>query len=75
MHMPKGPDGVKRPADINQLAKMITDIATGEVEDKPSPTPKRAEGGKKGGAARATALPPERRKEISTKAAKARWGN
>ena len=31
-------------------------------------------GGLKGGPARAAALTPERRKEISTKATKARWG-
>jgi len=28
--MPKGPQGQKRPADMNQLAKAIVDIATGE---------------------------------------------
>jgi hypothetical protein len=32
-------------------------------------------GGLKGGKARAAALTPERRKEIASKAAKARWGN
>jgi hypothetical protein len=31
--MPKGPKGQKRPADINQLAKAIVDIATGDTED------------------------------------------
>jgi hypothetical protein len=31
-------------------------------------------GGLKGGKARAAALTPERRKEIASKAAKARWG-
>ena len=31
-------------------------------------------GGLKGGKARATALSPERRKQIAQKAAKARWG-
>lgn len=25
----------KRPRDVNQLAKLIVDISTGEVEDKP----------------------------------------
>jgi len=32
------PDHRKRPRDLNQLGKMIVDIATGEVEDRP-PTP------------------------------------
>ena len=30
--MPKGPKGQKRPADMNQLAEAIVDIATGEVD-------------------------------------------
>jgi hypothetical protein len=36
--MPKGPKGQKRPRDANQLAKLIVDIATGQVEDR-EPTP------------------------------------
>ncbi len=32
--------GTKRPRDTNQLAKMIADIATGEVEDVAPPTGK-----------------------------------
>jgi hypothetical protein len=31
---PTGPKGEKRPRDPNQLAKLIVDIATGEVEDR-----------------------------------------
>jgi hypothetical protein len=31
--MPRGPKGQKRPRDPNQLAKLIADIATGQVED------------------------------------------
>ena len=52
----------KRPRDPNQLAKMIVDIATGEVEDtvseeKRHPKPKRGQlGGLKGGKARASSL-------------------
>jgi hypothetical protein len=53
------PKGAKRPRDSAQLAKLIVDIATGEVEDRES-TPEE-EGkdpatvalGKKGGEARA----------------------
>lgn len=69
----------KRPRDPNQLAKMIVDIATGELGDtvseekrKPSPRQGRS-GGLKGGKARATALTPERRRRIAIKAAQARW--
>jgi hypothetical protein len=32
--MPRGPRGEKRPRDPNQLAKLIVDIATGQVEDR-----------------------------------------
>ena len=32
--MPIGPKGQKRPRDPNQLAKLIVDIATGQVEDR-----------------------------------------
>ena len=57
-----------RPADVNQLGKLITDIAVGEVEDA-EPKSNRARGGR----ARAAAMTPEQRKEIATKAASARW--
>ncbi len=36
--MPTGPKGEKRPRDTNQLAKLMVDILTGEVEDR-EPTP------------------------------------
>ncbi len=69
----------KRPRDPAQLAKLMIDIATGEVEDR-APTPEE-EGkdpaavalGKKGGAGRARKISPERRAEIAKKAAKKRW--
>jgi hypothetical protein len=72
----------KRPADVNQLAKLIVDIATGEESESliDPDTGKNAAavalgrlGGKKGGAARAASLTSERRKDIATKAAKKRW--
>jgi hypothetical protein len=69
----------KRPRDPAQLAKMIVDIATGEIEDRP-PTPEEqgkdpaaAAMGKKGGAARAKSMSAEQRAEIASKAAKSRW--
>jgi hypothetical protein len=69
----------KRPRDPNQLGKLIVDIASGEVEDRP-PTPEE-EGkdaaavalGRKGGAARSTKITAERRKQIARRAAQKRW--
>lgn len=68
----------KRPRDPNQLAKMIVDQATGNVQ--PTAEIRRemarllgSRGGQKGGPARARALSPERRAEIGRKAAAARW--
>lgn len=64
----------KRPRDPNQLAALITGIATGEIEDT---SPKIAEGqrkgGLKGGKARAESLTAAERKAIAKKGAKARW--
>jgi hypothetical protein len=69
----------KRPRDPNQLGKLIIDIATGQVEDRP-PTPEErgkdpaaVAMGKKGGLRRSETLTKERRKQIATKAAKTRW--
>jgi hypothetical protein len=69
----------KRPRDPAQLAKLIVDIATGEVEDR-EPTPEEqgkdpvaAVLGRKGGKARAEIMSPERRAEIARKAAQKRW--
>lgn len=74
--MPKRSSKPKRPRDPNQLARLITDIATGEaVEAKES---KRAIagriGGKKGGVSRMAALTEIQRKELAKKAANKRWG-
>ena len=65
----------KRPGDINELAKSIIDIATGEKPEPPeSGLAKRARaGGVKGGPARAAVLAPEQRSEIARAAAEARW--
>lgn len=62
----------KRPRDPNQLAKLIVDIATGEVERDKVPS-KRAAGGHKGGPARATKLTAIQRRDIARIAARARW--
>ncbi len=68
----------KRPRDPNQLAKLIVDIATGEVEDtvsesKRHPPSRGRAGGLKGGESRAKSLTPEQRRKIAVKAAQARW--
>jgi hypothetical protein len=59
----------KRPADVNQLAKRIVDLATGMAEEEPAPDPKAVQRGK----ARAAKLTAEKRSEIARKAAEARW--
>jgi hypothetical protein len=71
--MPNKP--LKRPRDPAQLAKLMIDIASGEVEEPTeSGFAKRAKaGGAKGGPARAAALTPEQRSEIARAAAAARW--
>lgn len=70
-------DMPKRPRDPNQLAKMIVDIATGEIDDtvsesKKKPSAKR-KAGLKGGRTRAEKLTKERRTAIARGAARARW--
>lgn len=73
--MPKGPQGQKRPGDVIGAAIHVAKIATGEVEDDTGPgQDHHREGGKRGGAARASALTPEQRSEIARKAAAKRWG-
>lgn len=74
--MPRGPKGEKRPADVIGAAIMVAKIATGEIEetiedDGKDPAAKAL--GKKGGAARAKSMTPERRAEIAKKAADKRW--
>lgn len=68
----------KRPKDPNQLAKMIIDIGSGEIQNdgdselSPMAALGRV-GGQKGGKARADNLSAERRAEIAQQAAAARW--
>jgi hypothetical protein len=69
----------KRPRDLNQMAKLVVDIASGEAEDtvsnaKRQPNESRGKaGGLRGGHARAATLTPERRSQIAQKAAATRW--
>jgi hypothetical protein len=76
--MPKGPRGEQRPADVIGAAVKVMRIATGEETeelDAPAPgkDPAAVAMGRKGGAARAAAMTPERRAEIARKAAARRW--
>ena len=58
-----------RPRDLNQLAKRIVDLTTGEAtEDEQEPTPEQ-ERASKGGQERAQKLTPEERSAIARKAA------
>ncbi len=75
--MPTGPKGQKRPADMIGNAIMVAKIATGEIEEAAPPDngkdPAAVSMGKRGGAARAKSMTPERRAEIAKKAAAKRW--
>lgn len=74
--MPRGPKGEKRPADVISNAVKVMRIATGEEADTvpDDGKDKAAQAlGRKGGAARAKAMTPERRAEIARAAAAKRW--
>jgi hypothetical protein len=74
---------LKRPRDPAQLAKLMIDIASGEVSDRPQTPEEQGKsanaiargkvGGAKGGAARSAKLTPEQRAEIARVAAQTRW--
>jgi hypothetical protein len=79
--MPKR--SIKRPRDMNQLAKYIVDVATGnapksdepDAEDKnPAAVALGRLGGLKGGKARAKKLSKKKLSAIGKKGARARWG-
>ena len=71
----------KRPRDINERAKLIVAVVTGDKElPEKQPSNKNPHavalgklGGIKGGKARSENLSDERKKEIARNAAKARW--
>jgi hypothetical protein len=70
----------KRPRDVNALAKLIADMATGQTElpktdegKDPAAVALGRKGGLKGGIARARTLTSKRRSEIAKKAATTRW--
>jgi hypothetical protein len=72
----------KRPRDVNQLAKYIVDMSTGEIPKEEMPLEREKNpaavalgrlGASKGGKARAQKLSDAARSEIARKAAEARW--
>ncbi len=65
-----------RPRDPVQLGKLMVDIMTGQVPDAvdDGKDAGAAAMGRKGAAARAAGMTPERRAEIARKAATKRWG-
>jgi hypothetical protein len=75
-HMPIGPKGQKRPADVISNAVKVMRIATGEEDETLTEDGKNKAAvtlGRLGGKARADRLGPRKRKQIATVAAKARW--
>jgi hypothetical protein len=71
----------KRPRDFSQAAKLIVDIASGQVEDR-EPTPEErgvdpaaSAMGRKGGNARASKMNAQERRRIAVDAANVRWQN
>jgi hypothetical protein len=76
--MPRGPKGERRPADVIGNAVHVMRVLTGEIadaapDDGKDPAAKAL--GRKGGAARAAKMTPERRLEIARNAAEKRWKN
>ena len=74
--MPTGPKGQKRPADVISNAVHVMRVLTGEADDDAPDDGKDKAAqsmGRKGGAARAASMTPERRAEIAKAAAAKRW--
>ncbi len=75
----------KRPRDFSQAAKLVIDIASGQVTDReltpeeqgkdPAAVALGKRGGLKGGLARAAKMTKAQRSESARKAAKSRWGH
>jgi hypothetical protein len=70
----------KLPADPSKRAKLIGDLATGQIKNENSDEGKNIHavelgklGGRKGGLTRAANLSKKRRSEIAKKAAEKRW--
>lgn len=72
----------KRPRDVNALAKLIADVATGQAElpktedgKDPAAVALGRKGGLVGGRARAASMTAKQRSEIAKNAAKKRWAS
>ncbi len=72
----------KRPRDPSQLAKLMTDIASGEVDDAsphgnsdPAAIKRGRAGGLKGGLVRSKSMTANDRSAAAKKAALKRWGS
>ena len=76
-HMPKGPKGQKRPADVIGNAVHVMRITTGESDEsgqtQDGKSTAAVELGRKGGKARARSLTAKERADIAKKAARKRW--
>jgi hypothetical protein len=76
--MPGMAKTTKRPRDPNQLAKLVVDVAAGDVIERENPASSEAailgrRGGLKGGTARAEAMTPRQRSAVARQVALARW--
>jgi hypothetical protein len=73
--MPKRSRRKKLPADANQRAAAVVALATGQPVPPKNPAAVALGrlGGLKGGKARKAALTEEQRREIASRAARARW--
>jgi hypothetical protein len=72
-HMPQGPNGQKRPADVIGNAVHIARIATGEIEDTGLKQPAKRASGLAGAKARIDATTEGERSETARLAAEKRW--
>lgn len=74
-YMPKTPKGHKRPADVASNAVHVMKIATGEIDELTEDGKSKAAValGRKGGIARAAAIPRSKRVAIAKAAAAKRW--
>jgi hypothetical protein len=75
-HMPKGPKGQKRPADVISNAVHVMRIATGDTTDRITDDGKNAAAvalGRKGGLARAKSISKAQRVRIARAGAAALW--
>jgi hypothetical protein len=71
--MPKGPQGQRRPADVNGCAVMVAKLATGEINETLTTPSGKIRSGHASAKARAAKQTPHERRAIAKKAAEARW--